>query len=197
MRLKRSGPARNSDRTTASEGGYDAWAAYLDRWGEGEPADGTGLPPLVPEDFRGDTWARLANRFTGAIGRRLEGWQTALVRATDAAGSDEFAFGRALQQSRVGLHSIRALAGDERLPEELRTQLTGLVDGKLRDMQRQLEDSVQRQRDRGDSARFVEARLVTLRTNALTAVTTEAQRGIPAWTPPAEDGVPRKRIIHP
>lgn len=187
MALRRGKPA-------ARHGTYDEWAAFLDLWSRGEPADLSALAPLHAEDFQGETWSRLTNRIIDAVNRRFEAWQAALVRATGAAAADEFEYGRALQQSRDGLRPIRDLAGNELFPADLRENLTKIVDNKLRDIQQQLEDSTERMRDRGDSIRMAERRLHTLRSNALTAVTTQAQQGQPGWNPPA-DGTPRKRII--
>ena len=190
MRLKR-------DPKPARHGGYQEWAEYLDQWAEGSVPDGSQLLPLYREDFAGETWARLADRFTGAINRRTASWQAALSRATDAANSDEFAYGRALQQGRAGMAVVRQLASDARIPEELRTALTKLFDNLLRQMQEQLEDSVQRQRGRGDSARYVEARLYTLRSNPLTAVIAQPSAHPAGWTPPAAEDAPRRRIVRP
>jgi hypothetical protein len=188
MRLKR------GSRSGGQHGTYQEWAEYLDLWGRNEPTDSSAPGPLYPDDFAGDTLERLVNRIFDAINQRLQTWQGTLSRSTDAAFGDEFEFGRALQQGRDGLHPIRALAADERFPEELRTRLTENVDNQIRQIQKQLEDNTLRQRDRGDSARFVEARLLTLRSNALTAVITQAQQGAASWNAPP-DGVPRKRII--
>ena len=190
MRLK---PGRKAPPPT--RGAYDEWAAYLEAWGRGETPDGSALPALDPKDFAGDTWARLMGRLTDAIGARLESWQQALVRATNAAMRDEFEFGRALQQSRDGVHPIRALATDPRLPEQVRERLAETVDRQLEQMQQRLEEDTQRQRDRGDSARLVEARLRTLRDNALTAVTVQAKAELTTAVAPPPEGLPRKRII--
>lgn len=186
---------RRSGKSTARHGTYDEWATYLDLWSHSEPADGFALAPLHAEDFQGETWSRLTDRIVDAANRRFDAWHKALVRATDAAGADEFEYGRALQQSRDGLRPIRDLAADERFPADLRERLTAMVDDNLRQIQQQLEDGTQRMRDRGDSARLAEQRLYTLRSNALTAVTAQVQQGRPAWSPPPDDAAPRKRII--
>ncbi|WP_194908295.1 hypothetical protein [Catenulispora rubra] len=179
-------------------GGYTEWAEYLTAWGDGgEPdgSDGSALGPLDPKDFASDTWRRITDRFTDALARRLEGWHKAFAKAAAHAVGDEFEYGRALQQGRDGLIPVLALAGDPRLPEELRTGLTTMVESKISDMQRQLERDIERQRDRGDSARMVETRLRTLRENPLTAVVTGVRAGVvdPRAIPAA--GLPTKRVI--
>jgi hypothetical protein len=175
--------------------GYPEWAEYLERWGRGERPDDSGLSPLEQRDFAGDTWARLTNRLLEAMNQRLQAWQAALAKATDGVISDEFGYGRALQQGRDGVRPVLALATDPRLPEDLRARLTDLIENHLRQTQTRLEDHLRQQRDRGDSARFVEMRLRTLRDNALTAVITEAHTGAgPVAVPPA--GTPTRRIIH-
>jgi hypothetical protein len=187
MRLGRKEPERH--------GGYDEWAEYLAGWGDGGEPDGSALRPLDPKVFASDTWRRITDRFTDALARRLEGWHQAFAKAAANAMRDEFEYGRALQQGRDGLIPVLKLAGDARLPEELRTGLTNMVESKITDMQRQLERDIERQRDRGDSARVVESRLRTLRDNPLTAVVTGVRAGVvdPAAIPAA--GLPTKRVI--
>lgn len=175
-------------------GGYAEWAEYLAAWGGGADPDDSALPSLVHEDFAEDTLRRISDRFTGAINTRLEGWHNALMRATGPANHDEFEYGRALQQGRDGVLKILRLAADTRLTEQLRTELTAMVEGKITDIQAQLERDIERQRDRGDSARHVENRLRTLRTNPITAVITQHRTGAaPLAIPPA--GMPTKRVI--
>ena len=186
---------RNAGGRAQGRGAYDEWAAYLEQWSRGGVQDDSALGPLDPGDFAGDTWARLMNRLTQALGARLESWQQALVRSTNAAMRDEFEYGRALQQGRDGLYPIRALATDPRLPADVREQLVGLVDRTLEQMQQRLEEATEQQRGRGDSARLVEGRLRTLRDNALTAVTVQAKSGLGAGFAPPPEGLPRKRVI--
>lgn len=189
---------RGARRGAPAASGYQEWAEYLERWSAGGPVDASALGPLDETAYARDTWLRLSDRFTGALAARLELWQAALGRSTAAAG-DEFSFGRALQQARTGLRVIRALATDARLPEELRTRLTALVDGQLTSMQEHLEKDVERLRGTGDANRRAEARLRTLRQNPLTAVsgdTVVERAAAPAPAPLPED-VPRRRIVRP
>ena len=194
---------RGGRRGAPASSGYQEWAEYLERWSEGGQADSAALGPLDQDAYAEDTWRRLSNRFTAAMNKRLELWQASLGRAV-AAAADEFECGRALQQSRAGLRAIRALATDERVPEHLRTGLTGIVDGAVRSMQEQLEKNVDRMRGAGDADRRVEARLRTLRENPLTAVSadTAVERAAAASTvpgPAASDpfDTPRRRIARP
>lgn len=186
---------RRGRKDAESGGDYTAWAHYLAGWGDGGEPDESALGPLDPKHFASDTWRRITDRFTDALARRLEGWHKAFARAAAHAVGDEFEYGRALQQGRDGLVPVLALAGDTRLPEDLRNGLTGMVESKIADMQRQLERDVERQRDRGDSARMVETRLRTLRDNPLTAVVIGVRAGVvePRTVPPA--GLPTKRVI--
>jgi hypothetical protein len=187
MRLGRKEPERR--------GGYAEWADYLAGWGDGGAPDGSALGPLDPKDFASDTWRRITDRFTDALSRRLGVWHKAFAKAAAHAAGDEFEYGRALQQGRDGLVPVLGLTGDPRLPEELRSGLTTLIENKIADMQQQLERDVDRLRDRGDSARVAEARLRTLRDNPLTAVVTGVRAGVvdPHAVPPA--GLPTKRVI--
>ena len=197
---------RGGRRGAPASSGYQEWAGYLEHWSEGGTVDSAALGPLDQDAYAEDTWMRLSNRFTGAMNRRLELWQASLSRAV-AAAADEFECGRALQQSRAGLRTIRVLAADERLPELLRTRLTALIDGAVRSMQEQLERNVDRMRGTGDANRRVEARLRTLRDNPLTAVSTdtavERAAAGSASTAPGPAAVsdpfdtPRRRIARP
>ena len=186
--------------------GYQEWAEYLERWSEGGQVDSAALGPLDEDAYAGDTWKRLTERFTGALSRRLELWEVSLNRALGAA-ADEVEFGRALQQSRAGLRAIRALAADERLPEHLRTGLTGTVDGAVNGTQEQLEESADRLRGTGDGNRRAEARRRTVRENPLTAVidgsVVEKAAAANAAEPPTASAAtdpfdtPRRRILRP
>jgi hypothetical protein len=186
---------RPGRKKTETGGDYAAWAQYLAGWGDGGEPDGSALGPLDPAKFASDTWRRITDRFTDALARRLEGWHKAFARAAAHAVGEEFEYGRALQQGRDGLIPVLALAGDPRLPEELRDGLTSVVEDKIADMQRQLERDIERQRGRGDSDRMVETRLRTLRDNPLTAVVTGVRAGVvdPRTVPAA--GLPTKRVI--
>ena len=136
---------RPGRKKTETGGDYAAWAQYLAGWGDGGEPDGSALGPLDPAKFASDTWRRITDRFTDALARRLEGWHKAFARAAAHAAGDEFEYGRALQQGRDGLIPVLALAGDPRLPEELRDGLTSVVENKIADMQRQLERDIERQ----------------------------------------------------
>jgi hypothetical protein len=153
----------------ANGGAYHAWAAFLEQWGSGTRTDPAHLPPLVREDFAGDTWARLMNQLSDAVNRRLVAWSDTLARELGHA-PDEFAAARALNHARWGLPPIRALAGAAGLPEEMRAQMLGVVDNQIRSTQQQIDESVQRMRHSGVPAGAVEARLRTVRENPLTAV---------------------------
>ncbi|GID31993.1 hypothetical protein [Paractinoplanes brasiliensis] len=152
-----------------SGGAYHAWSTFLDQWGGGAPIDPATLPPLAREDLAADTWARLMNQITAAMDRRLGAWSDTLARELGNA-RDEFAAARALDHARWGLPAIRALAAAPGLPEDVRGQLTGLVDNQIRSTQKQIDEAVQRMRRSGVPAAAVEARLRTVRDNPLTAV---------------------------
>jgi hypothetical protein len=174
-------------------GAYQTWADFLDRWAAGEQDDPAHLPPLVPGDFAGDSWERLLNRITDALGRRLLAWSETLARELPAA-RDEFAAARALNHARWALPAIRSLAAAPGLPAEVRTRLAGLVDDQIRSVQRQLDEQVQRMRRPGIPSAVAEARLRTIRDNPLTAVTGAAHVTDAGWhadptTPP------RRRVI--
>jgi hypothetical protein len=175
-------------------GSYQAWVDFLDRWSAGEPADQTSLPRLVPADFAGDSWARLTNRITEALSRRLVTWSETLARELPAA-RDEFAAARALNHARWALPPIRSLAATPALPDELRERLVELVDGQIRSVQQQLDDSVERLRRAGVPNAAVEARLRTIRANPLTAVTAGPHTTTSGWDAGPADR-PRRRVIH-
>lgn len=158
-------------------GAYEAWAEFLRRWGAEEAVDPGALPALAEEQFPGETWQRLALHLGAALDIRLRSWADRLLRAMEAT-SDEFSAGRALTQAREGLRSVRALAGHPGLPASMRTRFTELVDGQIRDLQDQLERSLDRLVVGGLDSRLVEQRRRTLRDNALTSLLAEA-------TPPA------------
>ncbi|MEV6846199.1 hypothetical protein [Actinoplanes sp. NPDC051411] len=169
-------------------GAYQAWTDFLDRWAAGEPVDPAHLPPLVPEGFDGDTWARLGTRISEALDRRLVTWSETLARELGGA-RDEFAAGHALNQARKGLAPIRALAATPAMPSELRRQLAPLIDGQVGQVQEQLEESINRMRRAGRPSTTVEARLRTIRDNPLTVAATPG----PAWDASPVDR-PRRRV---
>lgn len=176
-----------------SSGHYQAWAAFLERWGQGEPLDPATLPPLGPEDFIGESWQRLADRLSGAISRRLQTWSDTLTRELGNAG-DEFQAARALNHARWSLPPIRALAGAAALPEEIRTKLTDLVDNQIRTTQEQLDAQTDRLRRSGVPGPAVEARLRTIRENPLTTATGGRPATGDGWAiDPSR--TPRRRII--
>lgn len=150
----------------AGGGPYHEWATFLDRWSDGEPVDPTGLPPIAAEDLTGDSFGRLSTRLTGALSKRLQAWADALTRGL-AEARDEFAVARALGHARWGLAPIRELARHPGLPPELTGRLSEAVEEQVRSAQRSLEDGVEDLRRGGASHRAVEARLRTVRDNAL------------------------------
>ncbi|WP_335980687.1 hypothetical protein [Streptomyces sp. CA2R106] len=150
-------------------GPYETWVEFLRRWSAQEEADPGALPPLAEPDFPPDTWARLGLHLGQALDLRLRVWAEQLTGALEAA-PDEFSAGRALAQARGGLLAVRALAGHPGLPASLREQLTGMVDGQIRDVQEQLERSLDDAAGQdGADPRGVEERRRTLRDNPLTA----------------------------
>lgn len=171
-------------------GAYQTWTEYLARWAEeggaGTAAAAARLPRLRPEDYHHETWVRLVNQLTGAVGHRLQAWADSLTAALAEAAGDEFAAGRALVQSRTGLDTVRALASHASLPEDLRTQLRTLVDGQIENLQRQLEDQLTRAVRGGADPTWAEERRRTLRDNPLTTVAGAAGAGSAA--PPAPGG---------
>jgi len=175
-------------------GAYQAWTGFLQRWSEGGTEDPASLPRLAPEDFAGDTWARLMDQITAALDRRLIAWSDTLSRELGGA-RDEFAAARALNHARWGLPPIRALTTAPGLPEEVRTRLLGLVDGQIRSVQEQIDDQVQGMRRRGVPAAAVEARLRTVRQNPLTAVLGESHATGGGWDAADPGAAPRRRVI--
>lgn len=174
-------------------GAYQQWADFLERWSAGEQADPAALPRLAPADFAGDSWERLMHRITEALDRRLVAWSETLSREL-AAARDEFAAARALNHARWALPPIRALAGAQALPEEVRTRLVAMVDNQIASIQRQMDDQVQGLRRGGVPASAVEARLRTIRDNPLTVVTAGPHVTGDGWAvdPTA---APRRRVI--
>ncbi|MGW0392704.1 hypothetical protein ACWDYJ_17745 [Streptomyces sp. NPDC003042] len=152
-------------------GDYETWTRYLRDWAEAGAAAteeaAARLPPLRPQDYHQDTWARFAHQLTDALDRRLRGWAQALSNALEAA-RDEFDAGRALVQGRTGLDAIRAFAVHPCLPQDLREQLKELVDGQITGFQQQLEAQLDRAARGGADPRSVEGRRRTLRENPLT-----------------------------
>ncbi|GAA4951732.1 hypothetical protein [Actinoplanes utahensis] len=175
-------------------GAFQTWAGFLDRWAAGEAADPATLPALDPGHFAGDSWARLTQRITAALDRRLTTWSATLSRELSAA-RDEFTAAHALHQARRQLAPIRALAAAPALPEELRTRLPALIDSRIHSVQDQLEQHVDRMRRAGMPHRAVEARRRTIRDNPLTAALTSPPAPGPGagWAiDPA--AAPRRRV---
>jgi hypothetical protein len=176
-----------------SGGAYREWAEFLERWAAGEAADPATLPALTPADFAGDSWARLTERITGALDRRLVAWGETLTREL-AGARDEFAAARALNHARWGLPPIRALASAPAIPPELRDRLTGLVDSQIEAAQRQLDESAQRLRRDNVPRGAAEARLRTIRDNPLTVVTAGPHTTGAGWDAGPVDR-PRRRVL--
>ncbi|WP_406347117.1 hypothetical protein [Streptomyces sp. NBC_00648] len=175
-------------------GNYQTWTDHLTRWSRGERTDGRALPALARGDYHQDTWVRLTDQLTRALGTRMQGWADDLTRALNAE-QDEFAAARALVQARSGLHAVRALAGHPSLTPELRTRLLKLVDGQIADLQRQLETQLDRLARTGADPRWIEGRRRTLRDNPLTGgAAPGATEGPQPWAydPTA---TPRRRIV--
>jgi hypothetical protein len=152
-----------------TDSNYDRWATFLEHWGRGEPARPEDLPALVAEELAVDAWQRLQVRLLDAMEARTTSWADALLAAM-AAARDEFEVSRALAQSRLGLAAVRALSDHPGLPANLRTQLLGLVDGKIRSVQQSMEDQLRHPGAHGLDARAADTRLQTVRDNPLTAV---------------------------
>lgn len=148
---------------------YGTWVDHLERFAAGEDVDSSSLPALKAEDLPPDGWERLGRRLGEAVGARLRLWGQGLDRGISEA-RDEFEVGRALTSARVGLRTIRTLATHPGLPTELGHQLVDSVDREIRAAQTLLEQQVDDARRAGVDPRRAEARLATLRTNALTAV---------------------------
>jgi hypothetical protein len=176
-----------------SSGHYQAWATFLEQWGQGEPLDPAALPALAGDDFTGESWQRLADRLGAAITQRLQRWSDTLTRELGHA-RDEFQAAQALNHARWSLPPIRALAGASALPEEIRTKLTDLVDNQIRTTQEQLDAQTDRLRRSGVPGPAVEARLRTIRENPLTTVTGGRPATGDGWAiDPSR--TPRRRII--
>ncbi|WP_117212336.1 hypothetical protein [Allorhizocola rhizosphaerae] len=177
-------------------GTYGAWADLLDRWARREAVDPAAFPPLVREQFDGDTWARLTNRITTALNDRLIAWAGATSRGI-ASAKGEFAFGQALAQARTGLRTVRGFACSPALPEELRSQLVSMVENQVRQAQAQLEEQAQKLTRQGMDRRDAEQRLRAIRDNAFTAILAEtaSPAAAPQWQQPGITNTPRRRII--
>jgi hypothetical protein len=150
-------------------GTYHAWAVFLDRWTVGDAAGIDDLPRVDPSELNAETLVRLTDRIFSALATRLQTWADRMTRAM-AAESDEFSVGRALTQARQGLQAIRALAAHPALPDDLRGQLSDLIDRQIEAAQDSLETDCGRLASSGVPARIVEARRRTIRDNRLTAV---------------------------
>lgn len=178
-------------------GAYSDWADFLERWAVAEQMLTDRPPALDPDDFDGPTWTRLMLRIQDAVNTKLGRWSDALVRQLGEA-TDEFSWGRALAQSRVGLRTILGLASMPELPTEVRDRLRAQFDGTIRATQTTLEDSAQRDL-RGPRARDAEMRLRQLRQNPLTGalspVRVEPGQTYPALAPAPGSGRRRTIII--
>jgi hypothetical protein len=173
----------------ATGGQYATWAAFLEGWGAGADPDPATLPALAEDDLNGASWERFANRLTEALSRRLQAWADLLSRELSGA-RDEFSAARAMHHARAGLAPIRAVAGHPGLPDGLRERLVEMTETQLRSLQASLEDQVLRLQRTGIPRAAVEARLRTVRENALTTPPT-APGG---WAAVPTDR-PRRRVI--
>lgn len=172
-------------------GPYETWVDFLHRWSAEEETSPDALPPLVQEDFPGETWTRLAGHLGAALDTRLTTWANRLTEALLAA-PDEFSAGRALAQARTGLGTVRAVAGHPGLPESTRTRFTELVDTQIADLQRQLERQLDELAASGTDPRWVEQRRRTFRDNPLTTVRPTAAD---PWARAHGQERPRRRVV--
>lgn len=148
-------------------GAYSDWGDFLERWAVADQPLAERPPALHSEDFDGPTWTRLTTRIQDALNMKLGRWGEALRRQLNEA-TDEFSWGRALTQARVGLRTLLGLASMTELPIEVRERLRTQLEGSIRATQKTLEDAAQRDL-RGPQARDAEMRLRQLRQNPLTA----------------------------
>ncbi|HST86659.1 MAG TPA: hypothetical protein VLL08_33280 [Kineosporiaceae bacterium] len=162
-------------------GTYHEWAVFLDRWTAGDAAGIDDLPRVDPSELNAETLVRLTDRIFSALATRLQTWADRMTRAM-AAESDEFSVGRALTQARQGLQAIRVLAAHPALPDDLRRQLSDLIDRQIEAAQDSLETDLSRLTSSGVPRRVVEARRRTIRDNRLTAVLADPGSGITTAT---------------
>jgi hypothetical protein len=179
-------------------GAYSDWGDFLERWAVADRPLTDRPPALDPEDFDGPTWTRLMTRIQDAVNTRLGRWGDALGRQLNEA-TDEFSWGRALTQARVGLRTLLGLASMTELPKEVRERLAAQLEGSIKATQKTLEDAAQRDL-RGPQARDAEMRLRQLRQNPLTGALS-ADRvasdhpSFPAAAPPTASSGRRAIII--
>jgi hypothetical protein len=171
-------------------GAYADWSHFLEDWSRAKL--GVDAIPNVLEqaDFAPDTWVRLLTRVQDAVQERLNRWNSQLSAAL-AAAPDEFATGRALTQSRVGLRAIRELCLQPGLPEDLRARLVGQIDQQVRSLQTTLEQQARDLRQSGDS-KASEMLLRALR-DRLDVVTATTEVPIVNWSPIG--GRARRRVV--
>jgi hypothetical protein len=159
-------------------GPYYVWVDFLRRWSAGERVDPTALPTVELQDLTEDAWERFTNQLSNAVGTRLATWSRVLTRALGDA-RDEFGVARALVDARAGVQPIRSMAAHPGLPSGLTKPLLDTVDGQIRTAQQSLEKQVESMRRSGVDRSFVEARLRTIRDNALTAAIADVQPATP------------------
>ncbi|MEU7796759.1 hypothetical protein ACGFKZ_27260 [Micromonospora tulbaghiae] len=158
----------------ATGGHYAAWAAFLENWAAGANPDPAALPAIADDDLHGDNWERFVLRLTDALSQRLQAGADLLSRELSGA-RDEFQAARAMHDARARLAPIRAVAGHPGLPGELRQRLVDVTEARVRSLQTSLEDQIVRLERTGTPRPAVEARLRTVRENAIT--TTPAAPG--------------------
>ncbi|WP_017583193.1 hypothetical protein [Nocardiopsis valliformis] len=194
---------------------YGRWVGFLRAWERQEAGshEADALPVLTQGSLPSTSWPLLVNHLVGAVSTRLGIWNAALTRAI-AQANDPFSIGRALAQSRSGLHALRAVAGHPHLPGDLTRQLLEQVDAQVRSAQQQLEEQAARPVARGADTAQMQALLRAVRENPLTAVLaaapssggqdtrstaagsgTEAGRGASHPWKAIPPGPPRRRII--
>jgi hypothetical protein len=129
----------------SAHGPYAAWASWLDAFSRGENLPDRHLM-AVDEQFGAHMRSRLLARLEAAFRARAELWAQTLRRQLDAGplrGPSELA--TTLVAARNRLQPLRAVAGDPRLPEEVRTALADALRKMVNEAQESLERSARRQ----------------------------------------------------
>ena len=109
-------------------GSYSDWADFLDRWAVADRPLPDRPPALAVDDFDGPTWTRLMLRIQDAVNTRLGRWSDSLVRQLNEA-ADEFSWGRALTNARVGLRTLLELSSMPELTPDIRDHLRKQIEG--------------------------------------------------------------------
>lgn len=122
-------------------GDYAVWASWLDAFGRGEDLPDTHLAP-VDERMGPHMQERLLRRVAAAFECRAQRWSDTLTRhlASGAVGRPA-ELAAALVAARGRLRPLQRLAGDQRLPEAVRTSLAAALTQLLTSTQDSLERS--------------------------------------------------------